>query len=45
MLSILAFLLTIGILVVVHEYGHYLFARMFKVKILTFFRWLWSQSF
>lgn len=36
MLSILAFLLTIGILVVVHEYGHYLFARMFKVKILIF---------
>ncbi len=36
MLSLLAFLLTIGILVVVHEYGHYLFARMFRVKILTF---------
>lgn len=36
MLSILAFLLTIGILVVVHEYGHYLFARMFKVRVLTF---------
>jgi len=36
MLSLLAFLLTIGILVVVHEYGHYLFARIFKVKILTF---------
>lgn len=36
MLSLLAFLLTIGILVVVHEYGHYLFARMFNVKILTF---------
>ncbi|MCC2625891.1 MAG: rseP [Burkholderiales bacterium] len=36
MLSLLAFLVTIGILVVVHEYGHYLFARMFKVKVLTF---------
>jgi len=36
MLSLLAFLLTIGILVVVHEYGHYLCARMFNVKILTF---------
>ncbi|MCC2645132.1 MAG: rseP, partial [Burkholderiales bacterium] len=36
MQSVLAFLITIGILVVVHEYGHYLFARIFKVKILTF---------
>jgi regulator of sigma E protease len=36
MLSIIAFLLTIGILVVVHEFGHYLVARLFRVKILTF---------
>lgn len=36
MFAVLAFLLTIGILVVVHEYGHYLFARLFNVKILTF---------
>lgn len=36
MSAILAFLLTIGILVVIHEFGHYIFARIFKVKIISF---------
>ncbi len=36
MLSIIGFLLTIGILVVVHEFGHYVVARIFKVKIICF---------
>ncbi len=35
-MALLGFLLTIGILVVIHEFGHYLFARLFKVKVLTF---------
>ena len=36
MLAVLGFLLTIGILVIVHEFGHYLFARLFKVKVISF---------
>lgn len=36
MMTLLAFLLTIGILVVVHEYGHYLAARLCGVKVLRF---------
>ncbi len=36
MLAVIGFILTIAILVVIHEFGHYLFARIFKVKVLTF---------
>ena len=36
MLSLIGFLLIIGTLVVVHEYGHYFFARLFKVKVICF---------
>ncbi len=36
MLTLLAFLVTIGVLVVVHEYGHYLAARLCGVKVLRF---------
>lgn len=35
-MSLLAFILTIFILVTFHEFGHYLFARLFKVKVLEF---------
>jgi regulator of sigma E protease len=34
--TILSFLVTVGVLVVVHEYGHYLAARLANVKILRF---------
>ena len=34
--TILAFLVTVGVLVVIHEYGHYLMARAMGVKILRF---------
>ena len=36
MTTLLAFLLTIAILVVVHEYGHYLAAKLSGVKVLKF---------
>ena len=36
MTTILAFLLTLGILIVVHEYGHYKVARWCGVKVLRF---------
>jgi regulator of sigma E protease len=36
MLSVLGFLIILGPLVVVHEFGHYLFARIFNVKAETF---------
>jgi regulator of sigma E protease len=36
LITILSFLVTVGVLVVVHEYGHYLAARWANVKILRF---------
>ncbi len=45
--TVLAFIVTIGLLVVVHEYGHYLVARLCGVKVLRFSvgfgRVLWSR--
>ncbi|MFN8769719.1 MAG: RIP metalloprotease RseP [Neisseriaceae bacterium] len=35
-MAILAFLITIGILVIIHEFGHYVVARACNVKVLTF---------
>lgn len=34
--TILAFLVALGVLIVVHEYGHYLAARICNVKVLRF---------
>lgn len=36
MLSLIGFLIILGPLVVVHEFGHYLFARLFNVKAEAF---------
>lgn len=36
MITLLAFLLTLAILIVVHEWGHYRVARLFGVKVLRF---------
>ncbi|MCE9633760.1 MAG: RIP metalloprotease RseP [Methylophilales bacterium] len=36
MLTLLAFLLTLAVLIVVHEYGHYIVARWCGVKVLRF---------
>jgi regulator of sigma E protease len=36
MTTVLAFLFTLGVLVVVHEWGHYRVARFFGVKVLRF---------
>ena len=36
MTTVLAFLLTLGVLIVVHEWGHYRVARAFGVKVLRF---------
>jgi regulator of sigma E protease len=45
--TVLAFLLTIGILIVIHEYGHYRVAVACKVKVLRFSvgfgRVLWTR--
>ncbi len=46
--TLAAFLVTVGVLVVFHEFGHYLVARWFDVKILRFSvgfgRILWSRK-
>jgi regulator of sigma E protease len=34
--TVLAFLVALGVLIVVHEYGHYLVARLCNVKVLRF---------
>jgi regulator of sigma E protease len=36
MLTVLAFLAVFGVLILVHELGHFLMARLFKVKVLEF---------
>ena len=36
MLSILGFLITLAPLVIVHEFGHYIFARIFNVRAEIF---------
>ncbi|MFN7094220.1 MAG: RIP metalloprotease RseP, partial [Burkholderiales bacterium] len=36
MAEIISFLIIVSVLVVLHEFGHYLFARLFKVKVITF---------
>ena len=34
--TIVAFIVALGLLIVVHEYGHFLVARLFNVKVLRF---------
>ena len=34
--TVVAFIVALGVLIVVHEYGHYLVARACKVKVLRF---------
>lgn len=34
--TIISFVVALGILIIVHEYGHYLAARLFNVKVLRF---------
>ena len=34
--TLVAFIVALGILIVVHEYGHYLVARLCNVKVLRF---------
>ena len=36
--TVVAFIIALGLLIVVHEYGHYLVARLFNVKVLRFHR-------
>ncbi|NPA58263.1 MAG: RIP metalloprotease RseP [Aquificae bacterium] len=36
MLSLLAFLIMIGVLITIHEFGHFIVARMFGVKVEVF---------
>ena len=46
--SILAFIILVGVLVAIHEYGHYLLARLCNVKVLRysigFGKVLWSKK-
>ena len=46
-ITIISFLFTVGVLVVIHEYGHYTVARLLDVKILKFSvgfgRALWTR--
>ncbi|MSR09552.1 MAG: RIP metalloprotease RseP, partial [Gammaproteobacteria bacterium] len=46
--SLLAFVVAIGLLVAIHEYGHYIVARLLGVKVLRysigFGNVLWSRQ-
>ncbi|WP_081826574.1 RIP metalloprotease RseP [Persephonella sp. KM09-Lau-8] len=52
MLSLIAFLIMIGVLITIHEFGHFIFARMFGVKVEVFsigfgppiFRWKGKET-
>jgi len=35
-ITLLAFIVALGVLIVFHEFGHYLIARLFGVKVLRF---------
>src|ERR1700675_1116186 len=35
-ITIVAFIVALGVLIVIHEYGHYLVARLCGVKVLRF---------
>ena len=34
--TVLSFIIVLGLLIFVHELGHFLFAKLFKVKVLKF---------
>lgn len=34
--SVISFIIVLGLLIFVHEFGHFLFAKLFKVKVLKF---------
>ena len=34
--SIVSFIIVLGLLIFVHELGHFLFAKLFKVRVLKF---------
>ena len=45
LIKILQLLLSLSILVIVHEFGHFLFARIFKTRVekfYLFFDWPWA---
>src|SRR5512133_2499815 len=45
LIKILQLLLSLSILVIVHEFGHFLFARLFKTRVekfYLFFDWPWA---
>ena len=50
LITIVSFLVTVGVLVVIHEFGHYLAARVVGVKILRFSvgfgkpLWVWRKG-
>ncbi|MDQ7055505.1 MAG: RIP metalloprotease RseP [Persephonella sp.] len=52
MLSLIAFLIMIGVLITIHEFGHFIFARMFGVRVEVFsigfgppiFRWKGKET-
>lgn len=49
MTALLSFIVTIGLLVTIHEYGHFIVARFFDVKVLRFSigfgQPLWKKTF
>jgi regulator of sigma E protease len=36
LLTILAFIIVIGVLITIHEFGHFIVAKLFKIKVLVF---------
>ncbi|CUS77365.1 site-2 protease family protein [Candidatus Kryptonium thompsonii] len=41
--TIFYFAITIGILVLVHEFGHFIAAKLSKMKVEVFFHRIWDK--
>ncbi len=42
LISVLALIVTLGVLITVHEFGHFWVARRLGVKVHKVFHWLWQ---
>ena len=41
----LQLIMSLSLLVIIHEGGHFLFSRLFKVRVEKFYIWYWLGAF
>ena len=42
---LIPFIILITVVVFIHEYGHYYFAKKYGVGVTDFFNWFWKRDF